>query len=248
MGRMDGKVAIVSGGAGGLGRSHAEVFIAEGGRVVLADLPTSDVRDIASQLGDAAVGVELDVRSQSNWERVLLETRRAFGEPNVLVNNAGVVSFAPLFETSEEEYRRVIDINQLGVFLGMRVIGPAIVAAGGGAIVNIASVEGLVGSAGLVSYSASKHAVIGMTKAAALELVSTGVRVNAVAPGAVFTAMLDEVSKLGLDPQEVIAATHPLGRAGTLAEISAAVLYLASDESSYCTGTTLAVDGGVTAQ
>lgn len=248
MGRMNGKIAIISGAAGGLGRSHAETFVAEGARVVLADLSTTNVREVAEQIGEAAIAVDLDVRRQADWEGALAATRSAFGEPNVLVNNAGVVSFAPLFETSEEEYRRVVDINQVGTFLGIRVIGPAIVAAGGGTIVNIASVEGLVGSAGLVSYSSSKHAVVGMTKAAALELVSTGVRVNAVAPGAVFTAMLDEVSKLGLDPNQVIAATHPLGRAGTLAEISAAVLYLASDESSYCTGTTLAVDGGVTAQ
>lgn len=248
MNRVDGKIAIITGGAGGLGRSHAEFLIREGARVVLADLASSKVEAAATALGPSAVPAHLDVTSSEDWARVLDTTRTCFGEPDVLVNAAGIISFGPLFDISDEAYRRVIEVNQVGVFLGMRTIGAAMAANGGGSIINISSTEGLVGSPGITAYVASKHAVIGMTKAAALELAPANIRVNALAPGAIDTAMLEEVARLGLDPAAVVAETTPLARMGQPAEVSSLVVFLASDESTYCTGATFSVDGGVVAK
>ena len=189
-------------------------------------------------------GAELDVRREEHWRELVSFTVAEFGPPTVLVNNAGVASYGRLLQLSEEEYRRVIDINQVGVFLGMRAVAPAMIEAGGGSIINIASVEGLVGGAGLLAYTASKHAVVGMTKVAALEFATLGVRVNAVAPGPVDTPMMDAVAAKGVDVHTAAATATPIGRIARPEEITAMVVFLASDQSTYCTGSTYNVDGG----
>ena len=244
MARLDGKVAIITGAARGMGFSHAERFVEEGASVVIADVLADEAKVAADKLGPQARAAAIDVRRERDWARLVEFTKAEFGPPTVLVNNAGIVARAPFLQTSEADYRRVIDVNQVGVFLGMKAVAPAMLEAGGGSIVNITSVEGLIGSPRVLAYAASKHAVVGMTKVAALELATLGVRVNGVAPGGVDTPMIDAVRDTGLDPEELLSATTPMGRIARPEEITAVVLFLASDESSYCTGATFNVDGG----
>ena len=244
MARMDGKVAIITGAARGMGFSCAERFVDEGASVVIADVLADEAEAAADKLGPQARATAVDVRREDDWARLVEFTAAEFGPPSVLVNNAGIVARSPLLQTSEADYRRVVDVNQVGVFLGMKAVVPAMLEAGGGSIVNVASVEGLVGSPRVIAYTASKHAVVGMTKVAALELATLGVRVNGVAPGGIDTPLIDDLRSSGLDPAELLAATTPMARIGRPDEIAAVVLFLASDESSYCTGATFNVDGG----
>ena len=172
--RLDGKVALISGAARGQGAAEARAFVSEGARVLLADVLDDEGKALAEELGDAAAYQHLDVTQEAQWEHVVEAAVAQFGHLDVLVNNAGILDAGPLLDTSLERYRRVIDVNQIGVFLGMRAVGPSMITAGGGSIINISSVDGMMGMAGMVAYVASKWAVRGMTKTAAAELGPRG--------------------------------------------------------------------------
>ncbi len=241
MGRLSGKVALVTGAANGQGAAAARRFVAEGARVVLADVDDDAGKALAGELG--ADYRHLDVSEEDDWAAAL----EACGPVTVLVNNAGVLHFSLLHETTLADYERVIRVNQVGTFLGMRAVIPGMLEAGGGSIVNVSSVEGLAAAPLLVAYTASKFAIRGMTKVAALELAGKGVRVNSVHPGVVDTGLLP--TALGGQPVDLsyVAKKVPMRRVGQPAEIAELVVFLASDESSYCTGSEFVADGGVTA-
>lgn len=250
-GRMEGKVALVTGGARGLGRAMVEAMVAEGGRVAVGDVRTADAEALATSLGDAVLALALDVTVEEQWAAAVDATVAAFGRLDVLVNNAGTATGGPFAEATLADWERVIAVNQTGVFLGMRAVIPALTVAGGGSIVNISSIDGMTGAPRVMSYVASKWAVRGMTKAAAMELAHLGVRVNSVHPGYVVTdlALPDGVDRSVVAPliEEHAERSAPLRRTGRPSEIAAMVVFLASDESSYATGAEFVVDGGMTA-
>ncbi|MHB8451273.1 MAG: glucose 1-dehydrogenase [Mycobacteriales bacterium] len=246
-GRLAGKVALVTGGARGQGAATVRRFVAEGARVTAADILDDDGRALAGELGDAAKFVHLDVTDEGEWARAVDATLEAFDRLDVLVNNAGILLMTPLETLSLAEFRKVLDVNLTGVFLGMRAVIPALKAAGGGSIVNISSVEGFGGSAGCGAYTASKFAVRGITKVAALELGGDGIRVNSVHPGSIDTRMMRDVGVDDAGMAWVGKRVAGLRRVGQPEEVVAMSLFLASDESSYCTGAEFLVDGGATA-
>jgi 3alpha(or 20beta)-hydroxysteroid dehydrogenase len=245
-GRLHGKVAVITGAARGQGAAAAERFVREGARVLLCDVDDDAGRYLAAQLGDGAWYRRLDVSDEAGWQAMVGEIDQAFGRLDVLVNNAGVISFSPLVDTTLAEYEHVIRVNQIGTFLGMRECVPIMKRAGRGSIINITSVEGLAGMPWLTAYAASKFAIRGMTKVAAAELGPHGVRVNSVNPGAIDPAM--GATALGGMPIDLglLGDRVPLGRAGQAEEVANLVLFLASDESSYCTGGEFVADGGAT--
>jgi len=244
MGRLDGKVAIVTGGARGQGEAEARLFVREGARVVIGDVRTEPGEALAAELGDAAVFVRHDVADEVAWEAVVATARERFGGIHVLVNNAGIGHTSPLADHTVADYERVIAVNQTGVFLGMRsVVGP-MTDAGGGSIVNISSGAGLRATKYMIAYAASKYAVTGMTAAGALELARYGIRVNSIHPGVVDTPMLGDFFDAS---NSALVRTTPLRRMATADEIAYVALFLASDESSYMTGAHVPVDGGITA-
>ena len=243
MGRLEGKVALVSGAARGMGRAEAELFAAEGAKVVLCDVRDAEGRSVAEAIGSAAIYQHLDVTREEEWAEAVVAATSAFGKLDVLVNNAGIAEAAPLAETTLESYRRVTEVNQTGVFLGMRAVIEAMTAAGGGSILNVSSIDGLIGMNHIISYVASKWAVRGMTKTAAIEFGRDGIRVNSVHPGGVDTPMLSGPEADSFD-QEAAFAAQPLPRISQPVEIARLVLFLASDESSFCTGSEFAADGG----
>jgi len=245
VGRLDGKVAIITGGARGQGAAAARRFVAEGARVVVADILDEQGKELADEL-DARY-CHLDVSSEDEWADAVRDTMAAYGEVDVLVNNAGILHFSAIAETELVDYQRVIGINQVGTFLGMRAVIPSMTRAGGGSIVNVSSVEGLGGMPYLVAYTASKFAIRGMTKVAAMELGDKGIRVNSVHPGAVDTRMVsDAIGGIEVDLAKV-GKKVALGRVGQPEDIANLVLFLASDESAYCTGAEFVADGGATA-
>ncbi|HEX5366258.1 MAG TPA: glucose 1-dehydrogenase [Acidimicrobiales bacterium] len=244
MGRFDGKVALVSGGARGQGGREVERFAEEGARVVVGDVLKDAGEELAGRIGDAARFVSLDVTSPDSWGEAVRAATDAFGRLDVLVNNAGVAGYTPIIDGDVDEYLRIITVNQLGVYLGMRAAAPAIKEAGGGAIVNISSIDGIIGMPGLSGYVSSKFAVRGLTKVAALELARYGIRVNSVHPGYIDTPMIREPMDTMADD---LARSVPLRRLGTPSDIADMVLFLASDASSYCTGAEFVIDGGVIA-
>ena len=247
-GRLAGKVVLISGGARGQGASHAQLFAEEGARVVLGDVLEEQGRAHAEEMqaaGLQAVFTRLDVTESREWAAAVEFAQETYGRLDVLVNNAGIVSFSGAADTSDEEWHRVISVNQTGVFFGMRAAIPALRAAGGGSIVNISSTLGIGAIPGYFAYQATKAAIIMMTRAAAVEYARDGIRVNSICPGLIHTDMTTS------EPEEAIQghiALTPLGRAGTSLEISYGALYLASDESSFVTGVDLAIDGGYLAQ
>lgn len=243
MGRLDGKVAIITGGAGGMGKMHGKYFVREGAKVVIADLESSDGQKVADELGDNAIFVSSDVTDVSSWERLVKETEDKFGPVSILVNNAGIVSQGSIEGTSLEEYRKTIHINQDGVFLGMKYVLPSMKKAENGSIVNISSIAGIVGGENNLAYTASKFAVRGMTKAAAAEFAQFGIRVNSVHPGVIRTPMTEQEGVKELVQE--MAKDIPMKRIAEPEEITNLVLYLASDESSYSTGTEFVADGGL---
>ena len=243
MTRLEGKVAIITGAAQGMGASHARNFIKQGAKVVLTDLNKEKGEALSAELGENALFVSQNVTSAEDWAKVVEEAEKAFGKVDVLVNNAGITMAKSILQMTEEEYRRIVDINQLSVFLGMKTVIPAMQKAGGGSIVNISSMNGLV--AGAVGYTDTKFAVRGMTKAAAIECANYGIRVNSVHPGVIATPMVvQEDTKAAV---EAFAKHIPLKRVAEPEEVSNLVVYLASDESSYSTGSEFVIDGGMTA-
>ena len=247
--RLEGKVAIISGGARGMGAVEAWLFTQEGAKVVIGDILEEDgrrtVQDI-NQAGGQALFVRLDVTREEDWRRAVGETVSRFGGVDILVNNAGIYRISPLEETSEELWRQIMEVNVNGVFLGTRAVIPEMKRGGGGSIVNISSTAGLVGSPNTSAYQASKGAVRIFTKATAIEYARDGIRANSVHPGAIDTDMIAVLLKDPVERQQRLDAI-PLGRIGTAEEVAYGVLYLASDESSFVTGAELVIDGGRTA-
>jgi 3alpha(or 20beta)-hydroxysteroid dehydrogenase len=247
MGCLDGKVAIITGAARGQGAAAARLFAAEGAQVVVGDVLDDAGTALAASIGAAAAYRHLDVSNEDDWDSVVGETVERLGGVDVLVNNAGILRFAALPDMSLEDYMRIVNINQVGTFLGMRTVAKPMMSAGHGSIVNISSVEGLAGMPYLTAYTSTKFAIRGMTKVAALELGPNGIRVNSVHPGMIETDMVKDAAgghDIDLSPA---AKRIPLRRMGQPEDVAEVVLFLASDRSSYCTGGEFAVDGGATA-
>ena len=247
MGRLENKVAIITGAAQGMGEAHARRFVAEGAKVALTDVNETDGARIAAELGDHAIFIKHDVTSLSDWGRVLQETEAAFGPVNVLVNNAGILGpLADIVDITEEQYLGVIAVNQHSQFFGMKTVIPSMKTQGGGSIINISSVAGLVAIVGApnLAYTGSKFASRGMTKQIAVDHGPDGIRVNSVHPGYIKTPMMAAATD---ESGGGIAAIVPLRRMAEADEVSSLVLFLASDDSSYITGMEHVVDGGLTA-
>ena len=247
MGRLDGKVALITGGARGMGKSHVRHFVAEGARVVFGDVLDDQGRHVAAGLGEQSCRyLHHDVTSEDNWAAAAALAVDAFGRLDVLVNNAGILEFARIEDMPLAGFRRVLEVNAVGCWLGMKAVIEPMKGAGGGSIVNISSIEGFTGAEGLSAYSASKFAIRGMTKVAARELAGFGIRVNSVHPGGVLTRMvIDSAGARSPDDGQAFLAAMPLGRFAEPAEISRLVAYLASDDSSYSTGSEFIADGGL---
>ena len=247
MGALDGKVALITGAARGQGAAEARLFVERGAKVMMTDVLDDEGAQVAAEIGDSAAYMRLDVTSEQGWKDVVAATVEKFGKLNVLINNAGIITPAKeVHETSLEDYRKVIDINQIGVFLGMREVVEPMKKADGGSIVNISSIDGLTGMYGASAYCASKFAVRGMTKVAALELGKYGIRVNSLHPGGVKTKILDDIYLTEAQAEEAFKAS-PLGRIGKSEEMATLAAYLASDDASYSTGSEFVADGGLTA-
>jgi cyclopentanol dehydrogenase len=251
MGRLDGKVAIISGGARGQGAVEAQLMAREGAKVVFGDILDDQGKQVEAQIIDAgldATYVHLDVTNEAQWRSAVETAVGKYGRLNVLVNNAGILIRKAIEETSEEEWDRIMGVNVKGVFFGTKHAIPAMREAGGGSIVNISSTAGLVGSPeGSASYTATKGAVRLFTKSTAIQHAKDGIRCNSVHPGPIDTEMIRDTLT---DPDRMAARMRrlPLGRVGTADDIAYGVLYLASDESSFVTGTELVIDGGTTAE
>lgn len=249
MGRLQGKVALITGAARGQGEAEARLFVAEGAKVLLTDVLDDKGAIVAKELGDSARYMHHDVTDEDQWAAAVDMATSTFGRLDILVNNAGIFRLGFLATTTLADYMAVINVNQVGVFLGMRSVVPALVASGAGSIVNISSIDGLIGMAGGISYVSSKFAVRGMTKTAAIELGGSGIRVNSIHPGGVDTPMI-RPEGLGIDLGDIDAqmgSRVPLGRIAAPEEVARLALFLASDESSYCTGSEFVIDGGMTA-
>ena len=249
--RLNGKVTFISGGARGMGAAEARLFAKEGAKVAIGDVLEDDGRKVEAEInetGGQCLFLRLDVTSEQDWKKVISETVDHFGRLDILVNNAGVVARGSLEDTSPEEWDRVMAVNATGVFLGTKTAIPEMRKAGGGSIVNISSISGIIGQAHLQSvYNASKGAVRLLTKSAAIQYASEGIRVNSVHPGTIVTPM-SEAGRADPELGKLILSRTPLGRFGQPEEIAYGVLYLASDESSYVTGSELVIDGGYVAQ
>lgn len=236
MGKLDGKVVLVTGGARGMGAADAALCAAEGARVVVADVLDDEGAALAASIG--GVYRHLDVTSEQQWAEAVADVDQHLGPIHALVNNAGVVGFAPVDQTELAEWNRVIDINLTGVFLGIRAVAGSMRAGGGGVIVNISSTAGMMGYSNLAAYVASKWGVRGLTKAAALDLAKDGIRVVSVHPGGIRTPMTAGLA-------EGTYLTQPIPRIGEADEVARLVLYLIAD-ATYSTGTEFVIDGGAT--
>jgi NAD(P)-dependent dehydrogenase (short-subunit alcohol dehydrogenase family) len=247
-GRLDGKVALISGAARGQGAAHAELFASEGASVVLGDILEKEVHFVADEIragGGAAEAILLDVTRPEDWVAAVERAEETFGRLDVLVNNAGIIDEGGALDEELEAWHRVIAVNQTGMFLGMKHAVPAMRRAGGGSIINVSSTLGVVGADDYIAYQATKGAVRQMTRSAALSYVKDGIRVNTICPGFIETPMTDDLED---EIRDHDIGMTPMARAGKPIEVSYAVLYLASDESSFVTGSDLVVDGGYLAQ
>ena len=240
MARLDGKICLITGGARGQGEAEARLFTEEGATVWICDILDEEGLSLAKSIG--AQYRHLDVRDEAAWATLIDEIVSTDGGLDVLINNAGVFRANRLLRTSLDEFNEIMAINSTSVFLGMRAAAPAIIECGGGSIVNVSSTAGLSGAPGAFAYGASKWAVRGMTKSAAVDLASKGVRVNSIHPGLVETPMADLLGDL-----ERIKVRIPLKRGGEAREVARLALFLASEESSFSTGAEFIVDGGVNA-
>ncbi|MGC9526234.1 MAG: SDR family NAD(P)-dependent oxidoreductase [Limnospira sp.] len=251
MGRVDNKIAVVTGGGDGIGRATSILLALEGARVAVTDIDENRGRETVTEIektGGKAQFFAHNVADEEGWERVLDGVEDAFGYPNVLVNNAGLLLYKELTETTVEEWRKLMDVNALGVFLGMKHCTPRMVEGGGGAIVNLSSTAGIVGVARQSLYGATKGAVRTMTKDAAVELAPKGVRVNSIHPSIIDTEMADYGAQERQASKEEIGQLYPLGRIGEPLDVAYATLFLVSDESKFVTGSELVIDGGYTAK
>ena len=242
MDRLKGKTILISGGARGQGAAEARLFAAEGANVVIGDVLEEAGRQLADELGPAAVFVAQDVTREADWDSAVAAAAR-FGGLHGLVNNAGIYQPKTLMETDAALFERHMRVNQLGCFLGMKAVVPLMEQSGGGSIVNISSVAGLRGSPGAIAYSATKWALRGMTKAAAVDLAQRKIRVNSIHPGPIDTEMLNVRTP---EQNERRLRLVPMQRMGTAEEVAQLVLFLLSDESGYITGAEVAIDGGAT--
>ncbi|MFD9460258.1 SDR family NAD(P)-dependent oxidoreductase [Streptomyces sp. NPDC060027] len=250
MGKLDGRVVLITGAARGQGEQEARLFVAEGARVVVADVLDDQGEALAKEIG--AHYVHLDVSQEDDWTAAVASAKAAYGRIDGLVNNAGILRFNELVDTPLAEFMQIVQVNQVGVFLGIKTLAPELAAAGGGTIVNTASYTGLTGMAYVGAYAATKHAIVGLTRVAALELAARKIRVNAVCPGAVDTAMSNPAQ---LDPganteeasealDELYRKLVPLGRIGRPEEVARLALFLTGEDSSYITGQPFVIDGG----
>jgi 3alpha(or 20beta)-hydroxysteroid dehydrogenase len=242
--RLAGKVALITGAGGGIGAAAARRFAEEGASLLLSDANAERATQLAQELGDLAHARAHDVTSEEDWQAVIEWALEQHGRIDVLLNNAGVFLAAPLADTTLEEFRRVMDVNVLGVFLGMRAVAPVMSEQKAGSIVNVSSVAGLTGGPLLSAYAASKWAVRGITKVVAKELAPFGVRVNSLHPGQIDTDMNTRQRECTPELIDKLIRGIPLRRIGTPEELAHAFVYLACDESVYVTGSELVVDGG----
>ena len=251
MGRLDGKVALISGGARGQGASEARLFARERAMVVIADVLDAEGTRVAAEIAEAGGGamyVHLDVTNEQDWHDAIEEAVARFGKLNVLVNNAGIWRRGRVEDTTVEDWDAILDVNAKGVFLGTKWAIAEMRNAGGGSIINISSTAGLVGGSRSTAYTASKGAVRLLTKATAVQYGKEGIRANSIHPGPIDTAMIDEIWQGDEQTREESIARTVLGRAGTPEDVAYGALFLASEESSFMTGSELVIDGGITAQ
>ena len=244
--RLDGLVALISGAARGQGECEARLLVERGARVVLTDVLVEQGEQVTASLGEAAGFIALDVGDSDGWSAAVEFTLASFGSLDILVNNAGIVRAGALETVTTEDYMEAVRVNQLGCFLGMQAVIPTMKAQQRGSIINVSSIAGLQGVAGAVPYVATKWAIRGMTKTAAIELGHDGIRVNSVHPGVIDTPMTFNPQFSAVDRQKVFDA-FPIPRIGTPEEVAEMVAFLASDASSYCTGAEFIVDGGAVA-
>lgn len=237
MGRVDGKVVLISGGAQGMGAAHAKMLVDEGAKVVIGDILDDKGEALAGELGDAVRYVHLDVTDAQQWDAAVQTAVDTYGSLTALVNNAGIVALGKIGKFDMAKWQKVIDVNLTGTFLGMQAVVEHLKAAGGGSIINVSSIEGLRGAPMVHPYVASKWAVRGLAKSAALELGPFNIRVNSVHPGFIRTPMTKHF------PDDMVTA--PLGRPGKSEEVSTFIVFLVSDESSFSTGSEFVMDGGL---
>ncbi len=246
--RLEGKVALITGGARGIGAASAARYIEEGAKVVIADRRADEAEALAQELNqqqaNSAIAVELDVGDEAAWKTAVDQTINTFGTLNILVNNAGMIRVLPLEKTDLEMFTKVINTNLIGTFLGIKAVMETMKANGGGSIVNFSSIQGLEGRENMSAYTASKFGIRGLTKTSAIELGEHGIRVNAVIPGPTRTKMTERKGWSDDDYNKAYG-NYPLGRMAAATEVAEMVVFLGSDESSFCTGGDYAVDGGV---
>ncbi len=243
MSRLAGKTAIVTGGANGMGEATVRLFVEHGAKVVIGDVADEAGEALAEELGEQAVFCHLDVSQEADWENAITAAQ-ALGTYNVLVNNGAILLMASITDTTPDEFRRVLDVNLVGSFMGIRASIPHFKEAGGASIINVSSIDGLHSSAGLSAYSSSKWGVRGLTKNAAIELGQYGIRVNSVHPGGIYTAMGGKGAISEEDLDKSIYKDFPIPRVGQPEEVAHVTLFLATDEASYSTGSEFVADGG----
>ena len=249
--RLENKVALISGGARGMGAAEAILFAGEGAKVVIGDVLEDEGRQTEAQInesGGECLFLRLDVTSESNWQDAVAVTVSRFGKLDILVNNAGIFPLGTVEDTSEDLWDRVMAINAKGVFMGTKHAVPEMRKTGGGSIINISSIAGLIGSRGAVAYGASKGAVRIFTKSTAIQYAADGIRANSVHPGIIETPMSIPTILTTEEQRDTQINRTPLGRIGTADDVASGILFLASDESSFMTGSELVIDGGLTAQ